>query len=225
MNAARRTRSRLRALALPAVAILVGVLAPTAVAAPTPWAGMKTKLSIACADQAVTTPFVPWGDYGEYTFAPNGGFESGATNWTLTGKPSVVNGNEPFFVHSSADAKSLSLPAGATATTPALCTGVNYPWSRLFVAGPSGSTLRVELLYIDSAGVARSATLGFLNGTGTWNPSLFLAYPSFLLAPYSKLSYTDIDGARYTAVALRFTPSGGTWKLDDLHVDPFKLRK
>src|SRR6478672_4616522 len=39
----------------------------------------------------VTAPvFLPWGDYSGYYFAPNGGFESGSSNWTLSGGAAVV---------------------------------------------------------------------------------------------------------------------------------------
>lgn len=219
--------SRLRVLVLPLLAVVaIGALATAASAASTmtPWAGMKTNVSVACSDQAIVTPFTSWGDTGQYTFAPNGGFESGLSAWTINGWASAVSGNEPFYVHSKADQKLLSLSSGSAVTTPAICSGINYPWARIFASGPSGSTLTADLLSIDSAGTARTVRIATLTGTGGWALSSRLEYASLQAFATSKLAWTDASGARFTAVAIRFTASGGTWKLDDLYVDPFKLR-
>jgi hypothetical protein len=200
------------------------VIVPLAAAGVTTWAGMKTKVATACDNQELVQPFTQFGDSGSYTFAPNGGFENGKTGWALTGAASVVNGNESYFVHGTGDSKSLSLPAGASATSPAICFGTLYPWSRLFVNGPSGGSLKVDLLYVDDGGTGRSATLATLTGAGNWQLSSKLVAPSFLVSLFSKLGYTAPSGERFSAVAYRFTASGGTWKIDDLYVDPFKFR-
>jgi hypothetical protein len=209
-----------------AVATVAAVLAlaPVATAAVTPWAGTSTDVKAACSSEKIVTPFLPWGDTMQYTFAPNGGFEGGSTGWALTGSAVVVSGNETFFLNSKKDKRSLSLPAGSTATTPALCLGFLYPFARLVVSGPSSGSLKVELLYVDSFGAAKTSPVYQFAGVGSWAPSPQLTTGSLILAPFSVLGWTDSTGTRYTAVALRFTAVSGSWKLDDLYVDPFKSR-
>src|SRR3954447_16302140 len=47
----------------------------------------------------VAPVFAPWGDWSTYYFAPNGGFESGTANWSLSGGAAVVTQqNEPWFL-------------------------------------------------------------------------------------------------------------------------------
>jgi hypothetical protein len=222
MNMNLRQKAFRRLLVVGAVATLA--LATSAWAASTTsWAGMKTNLAAACDNEVLVQPFTAWGDLGVYTFAPNGGFEAGKTGWILKGA-SVVSGNEPFFVHGTSDAKSLSVPAGAYATSPAICVGADYPWSRLFANGPKGATLRVDLQFVDGSGKVGTITVGYVLGTGSWQLSDPMLSSSFLIAPYSKLGFVAADGQRYSAVAYTFTASGGTWRIDDLYVDPFKFK-
>src|SRR5437868_9166437 len=66
-----------------------------------------------------TSPvFAPWGDYGQYFLASDGGFEGGGAGWGFAGGARVVAGNEPFHLHSSQDDSSLLLPYGAVAASP-----------------------------------------------------------------------------------------------------------
>ena len=41
-------------------------------------------LGLAC-PSPTSTPFAAWSDYANYAFAPDGGFESGGSGWSLTG--------------------------------------------------------------------------------------------------------------------------------------------
>jgi hypothetical protein len=193
-------------------------------ASATTWSGMSTNLSKACDRQELVQPFGAFGDTGNYVWAPNGGLESRTTGWALTGSAAVVPGNEPFYVHGKTDSKSLSIPVGSTATTPAICFGALYPWTRLFVNGPAGSSLRVDLKYVDTGGVLQSATLATLTGAGEWQLSPRIYAASFLVSSFSKLGYVAASGERYSAVAYTFTPTGGAWLIDDVYVDPFKFR-
>ena len=87
--------------------------------------------------------FSPWGDPASYYFAPNGGFENGASGWTLSGGAAVVSGNESFNLNSASDSHSLAIPAGGSASTN-LCFGLLYPALRFMVAGP-GATVHVTV--------------------------------------------------------------------------------
>ena len=92
---------------------------------------------------STTQAFAAWGDPSSYYFPANGGFENGASGWALSGGAAVVNGNEPFNLHSATDSHSLSIPAGGSAST-SLCFGVLYPSLR-FVAAGSGATVHVTV--------------------------------------------------------------------------------
>jgi hypothetical protein len=106
--------------------------------------------------------------------------EGGARGWTLRGASSVVRGNEPFYVRSSRDSRSLALPAGSSATTPYMCGGVEHPTLRLFAvnAGSALSTLKVEIVFKGPLGLPVTAPVTTLVSAGGWSPTA----PALLLA-------------------------------------------
>src|SRR2546421_9272645 len=89
------------------------------------------RAALTCPGQTYLQPFTPWLDYANYVTVPNGSFESSA-GWTLTGDAADGSGNEPFYVGSDADSESLSLPPGASATSPPLCVTLLHPDLRFF---------------------------------------------------------------------------------------------
>lgn len=153
---------------------------------------------------------MPWSDYANYAFAPNGGFESGATGWSLGGAR-VVSGNESFYVHGRADRYSLSLPAGASATSPPMCISLFSGKMRFFARGDSGAKVKVQIIY---RGLL-SSVLGILDGGtlsagGSWKPS-----PEVNMLGGTLPLLT-------ASVSFRFTASGGAVALDDVYLDPMK---
>lgn len=177
--------------------------------------------SAGCPDYSLRQPFLPWLDLAYYTLSPNGGFESGSTAWTLGRGAKVVLGNESFAVRAAGDRYSLSLPSGSSATSSTTCVRLLDPTMRFFVknSGSLLSTLKVEVLYRDLAGVRRAQTIALLAGTARWTPTLPLPF----LANLQNVPLVT-DGA--LDVAFRFTPQGslGGWAIDDVYVDPFKGR-
>lgn len=176
---------------------------------------------LGCGHQPVH-PFLQWLDPLPYTLLPGADFESGAAGWKLSGGARVVDGNEPFYVTSSSDSHSLLLPSGSSATSPTMCMGLVLPIVRFFSSGGSAlSSLRVEAVYTDASGRQRS--LDLLPGglpTRSWSPSL----PALqLLGAVNALTLNGLT----SEIALRFTPRGllgsGTWRLDDVYVDPWKV--
>jgi hypothetical protein len=177
---------------------------------------------LGCGHEA-THPFLRWLDPLPYTLLPGGDFESGAAGWKLSGGARVVVGNEPFDVGGTGGSHSLLLPAGSSATSPTMCMGLVLPVVRYFSTGGNLlSYLRVEAVYTDSAGRQRS--LDLLPGglpTRSWAPSL----PALQLM--GAVNVLTLDGLT-SEIALRFTPKGslfgsGTWRLDDVYVDPWKV--
>jgi hypothetical protein len=169
-----------------------------------------------CVGQAFEQPFLPWADPASYVLAPGGSFEARQRVWALHGAR-VVNGNEPFFVHSASESRALQLPAGASATSPAICVGLAYPTVRMFAlrSGSATSRLRVEVLFATPDRTIRAATIALLPGTTSWAPTLPMTLAGNLPA--------TLDPQR-AAVALRFSVlgSGATWRIDDVYVDPFR---
>src|SRR5258708_25046390 len=67
-----------------------------------------------CNSNALSQPFLPWGDPSSYELAPGGTFAD--SSWTLGGRASLVPGGEPWAVTGTPSRSSLSLPAASSAT-------------------------------------------------------------------------------------------------------------
>jgi hypothetical protein len=198
--------------------VLAGSVTLTLFAVAGPASGSVGSILDPCG-QPLSQPFLPWLDPAQYAFAPNGGLESGLGGWSSSGGAAVVSGNETFAVHGAGDRYSLSLPAGASATTPSICIGTLSPTARLFVrnSGSPLSTLRVDVLYTTVLGLRVSAPVAVLVGSASWQPTLQLP----LLANVTALPLLTSGS---TKITLRFTAQGqsGAWQLDDVYVDPYK---
>jgi hypothetical protein len=120
--------------------------------------------------------------------------------WTLAGGAAVVEGNQPFLPGDS----SLSLPAGASATTAPICIGLEHPTVRFF-ARNTGSAL--SLLRVSAVVGESEVPLGLVPAGREWAPS-----PALLLG-------VNLLGA--DSVAFRFAADGGQWSVDDVYVDPY----
>lgn len=169
---------------------------------------------------ATAQPFLSWNDQGNYFLAPGGSFEGSPgqalNGWSTTGKVKVVNGNESYYVGSASDGQSLSIPGGASATTPAICVSIHTPNLRLFVLnnGGSSSALQLSINYTDQNGNPQTALIASLQGGPSWTVTpqvLFLNN----IAPI-------VGGQGQTSASFSFTASGGNWQIDDLYVDPIK---
>src|SRR5688500_15686639 len=156
-----------------------------------------------CPDAELAQPFLPWLDPMQYVLAPDGGFEDGAEGWRLRNGADVQRGNESFYVRDDRDRRSLDLPAGASAVSPAMCVGIERPTVRFFARRTSGwllSTLRVEVLYNGLDGELRTLALLPVTAGSSWAPSLPLPILANLLP--------NLSGEQ-AAVAFRFTAVGG----------------
>jgi hypothetical protein len=216
MNVAATSRKSARNL----LALLTALVALAAASA-SPAAAADGSL-LGCGYQPVH-PFMRFLDPLPYTLLPGGDFESGAQDWNLSGGARVVSGNESFFATSARDSKSLLLPPGSSATSPTMCMGLVLPVVRYFSTGGAAlSYLRVEAVYTDASGRQRSLDLlppGL--PSRSWSPGL----PALqLLGTVNALTLNGLT----SEIALRFTPRGtlfgsGTWQVDDIYVDPWKV--
>jgi hypothetical protein len=163
----------------------------------------------------VTAPvFSPWGDPELYYFAPNGGFESGSTNWSLSGGAAVAKQqNEPWYL-SGFGSKALQMPAGSSASID-VCYGTTYPGLRFFAAGVGGNAkIHVRVVAHSLLGILSILDGGTFTAGQGWAPSPKISTLfSALAAPL---------GAKSMEVSL--TVESGTAQVDDLFIDPFLVK-
>jgi hypothetical protein len=192
---------------------IAGVLVGLALAvAPGVASAATGSLLAPCSGQTASQPFAKFLDPMSYVLAPNGGFESGATGWTLKGA-SVVSGNEPFLASGT---HSLALPGGSSATSAPMCVGITHPTVRFFVVNKGFllATLKVDAVYKDTTGLLRTLPMGVVTGLAGWQPTLPLLALGDLVNPL-------LSGGS-AQVSFRFTPVlGGDWRIDDVYVDPY----
>src|SRR5689334_24007742 len=133
------------------VSVLPLVVLLSLLAAPPALAGPLVASVASCDGQTLETPFRRWGDLASYVLAPNGVAEN-RRDWTLDGGATVEPGNETFYVHDPSDRSSLAIPNGGSATTDAMCTGIDQPTLRLVArnTGSPQSLLMVEVLFEDA---------------------------------------------------------------------------
>ena len=192
---------RPRAIAAAAVAAIVSAIAAAPASADVVFSDCDTPAS--------SPVFSPWLDTTPYFLAPDGGFEAGAAGWDLDGA-SVVAGNESFEL-SGPGVWTLALSAGDAATSPAVCVGAEHPTFRFVARKSSGlptAQLRVQVVLPDD----RAFTVGSMPSGSSWAPSPIM----FVGANFLPL-LTDGDSID---VRFRFTPTAGTWQIDDFYVDP-----
>ena len=182
--------------------VMRGVLAGLAVSmlAPT---GAR---AVPCPTQPLAQRFLAWADPAWYAALPGGSFEPSAPDWTLTGGAAAVEGNEPFFIGTASDHRSLRLPSGATGTSPAICLGADHPTLRLLVKNGGGA---LGSLTVSAVVRGRALPLATLTG-GDWAPTAPLPVALNVLAL-----------ATPQTVAFRFAATGGRWAIDDVYVDPY----
>jgi hypothetical protein len=175
------------------------LMTATLLALPAPPA--QAALGIACPTPA-SRAFAPWGDDAYYGFVPNGGFENGATGWTLTGGARVVAGNESFSVHAAGEHSSLSLLLSMK--------------MRFFARNTAGSAARLNVKVLYDGGLGQLlglADAGTVSG-GQWHPSPAIGMLGGTLPLFTQ------------DVRIRLTPANatGSWTVDDVYVDPLMHR-
>jgi hypothetical protein len=194
-----------RVRAIVVLGLVGGTIAMAVGAAPA-----SAGLGLAC-PSPTSVPFAGWKDYANYAFSPDGGFEGGGAGWSLAGGARVVSGNESFYVHGKTDRLSLSLPAGASATSPPMCISLFSSKMRFLARGNSGSKIKVQIVY---RGLL-SSLLGILDGgtispSGSWNASPAVGMLGGTLPLLT------------ASVSFRFTAVGAAASVDDVYLDPMK---
>ncbi len=153
--------------------------------------------------------FRAWSDLSPYYFASNGGFENGATGWTLSGPASLATGNDPYRL-SGAGSHALLLGTGGTASI-SVCYGLTYPAIRFVAAGANGpAVVHVRIVSRSLLGVLSTLDGGRFVVPAGWEaaPKLSTLF-SALAAPLGTSSMT-----------VQISVESGSADIDDLYVDP-----
>lgn len=198
--------ARLAASAIVASSVLI-------VAAP-PAGAYGTALS--CTGRAETQAFKVFGDMASYFRASNGGFESGSTDWQLSGGASIVAGNETWKVGAPTDAKSAALPVGAKLVSRTHCISRGEDRIRFFVKSSSTSNNALLKLDLTITANGNTSTVSY-DFRGNAIKSGWNVTPVILIS--------DLFGGTGTEnVEIKLTNLGstGTWYVDDVYFDPFK---
>jgi hypothetical protein len=196
--------------------VVFSAMAVSAICAPSALAGWLAADADRCDEQRLSQPFKPWLDPLSYTPVRDGGVERRGDGWRLTGDARAVWGNEPWTVAGDDGDRSLAIPEGSSATTPAMCVGLEEPTLRFFAraSGATISYLDVEVLYEDALGRVQDTWIGHDLG-GRWHPTAAMPIGVNLL---------PLLPGEKTAVAFRFTARLGDFQIDDAFVDPWSQR-
>jgi hypothetical protein len=166
--------------------------------------------SAAC-EAPTSTPFAAWDDFNDYVLAPDGDFEA-PDGWTLRGGAALVRDSEPFAATGEAGTWSLALPMGGSAVSPPVCLTEKHPTFRFFAKAAEGgaASLSAETL---AENPTQAIALGAVDGTVDWAPApaLSTGARNLKMGP---------DGS--VTVRFRLTAASGSWRVDDVFVDPQK---
>ncbi len=157
-------------------------------------------------------------DTDQYFLLAGGSFEVGAPAWSLMGGAALAAGNTTAAGDPSTNTRSLSLPTGSSATSPAVCVTAAAPTIRFYVrnTGAASAKLGVTVFYTLPNGKPASRQVAQITGTGAWQPTVAFDFFAYHLANASA------NGT--TTVSFQFQPldATGQWRVDDVYVDPFK---
>jgi hypothetical protein len=203
--------------------MVIGVTSVAALALGTPALAAGATPAPLCQIAAVSAlqTFLSFNDPNGYFLAPGGNFEGGLAPWTITGAASIVEDNEPWKVGGADHHRALALGPGATAETAPMCVDSSFPAFRLFAKGDARkkATLAVQVILLDARGatLSKQTVQTDAKSVGAWR-----ALEPLALYPTVTSKGVPINVA--TRMALRFSApaDGGSWRIDDVYVDPWR---
>jgi hypothetical protein len=154
----------------------------------------------------LSQPFAAMGDPSFYTLSANGSLEQGTGGWLFNAGSKITSGDDPYDLTAGKDTHALSLPAGSSAWNLVTCQiGLQPPLRFAAInTGDQSAVLEVDALSGNPTAPTVSP-IAFVPSTSTWQ----VVSPIQFAVPVGALGF-------------RFTPTGGSWKIDDVYVDPYK---
>jgi hypothetical protein len=128
-------------------------------------------------------------------------------------------GNDPFNVRGGNDMMSLALPAGASATSPAMCVDLHWPTMRFvgFQEDEHDAELDVEVLYPEVENEKERYKWHKVASLKEKRKDHWQPTKDIKLNPERG---GKLPGGRPVAVRLTNDSERGTWRIDNLYVDP-----
>jgi hypothetical protein len=194
---------------------------------------------IPCQTRALSKAFSQWGDQNDYFAVTDGTFEAGAASWSLLGGPKVMPGEQaPWKVNGANHNSAMVLPKTSRASAPQTCVVVGEEYVRFFYRAPASRSAYMHVSVTASNSVTALSNSITLQGTGTagwfvsppiaipnvrpaWaarNAAQAAANPTVTFAPMSP--HEQI----FQMVNISFRSVNGEWSVDDVMIDPFKVR-
>ena len=164
--------------------------------------------------------FLRYADPAQYYLAPGGDFER--SSWSGGDR---VTGNEPDYVGSATDSRSMRIGPRDVAVSPSTCIGLDHPTMRFYVQRVDGALpLGVSVRYTGIDGRAHEIPVGAVTSpTGAWSVTLPTPLLANLVVPVRAIGAAPTHPTLATgAVRFVFTaPRGTAWLVDDVYVDPY----
>jgi hypothetical protein len=137
------------------------------------------EMNAKCTEPASFKAFALFGDFADYSFAPGGSFEAGASGWSLT-NASITTKNESLGIF--AGAKSLFIKKRGRVVSPWFCVTPAHPTFRYVTYG---GEIEMEIDYkVTTETDIDDKLVGETNGGSKWGPSAI--HPLAVKIPASK---------------------------------------
>ncbi len=167
--------------------------------------------SAACPSTPTSAALAQFGDNAAYSLLSGSTFESGAQGWSLT-NAEVLSGEG-----ANGDANALAIEPDGVAVSPAFCVSPEDMSFRFFARQSGGgdgpvAALKVSLRWTVGYGFHKEADVASLQAGSSWTLS-----PALQLASLLPLWTWD----RTLNVKLVFQPTGGSFEIDDVYIDPY----
>jgi hypothetical protein len=183
---------------LPRLLLTIGATMSALVAMP------GAALAAECPVQDTTQAFAQFGDTNEYFLAPGGAFEE--LSWTKTGSVELSEVDDPFGL--AGGSYSVRLERNQSVRSLPICVDRTTPHLRFVGRGSGQLDVEVRVSYRGST----DSSSGSVDSDDhrTWAPSRFVALK------------TDAIRAGDSATATITFRSQGTWRVDDVFIDPYR---
>lgn len=187
------------------------LLLMAAVVATYSFAAYTASAQAACSYPEAQQVFAPWKDKGWYQLAPDGGLSEGGNGWTLEGGAELVADPEARSHEGEQEETAVSLPFGASATSPPVCVDPTTPDFRFMMrnVGDKSGKLRVTVIYENTIKVTKARNADVHADKNEWLPT-----------PPLKLDTGD-EAERIGRIIFTAKDPKSTYLVDDLYVDPF----
>jgi len=176
------------------------------------FAAYASGASAACSYPDAEQVFTPYKDKAYYQLAPDGAFEGGGTGWSLEGGASLVREPSSRGHGGLQEETAVSLPFGATVTSPPFCVDESTPNFRFMMrnVGDKGGKIRVTIRYENTRKEVKAKNADVhSDDVEEWVPT-----------PSLKLETGD-EEERAARIIFTAKDPKSEYLVDDLYVDPF----